>query len=531
MNFLKTYKSQIALTLTILFLALIFIDPYKYQLNPDGISYVSIAKYYLNGNFDIAINGYWSPLYSFLLVPLLLLKIPELLATKILGVILAWLVVMGIRKLLLVLNVNKNVNFVVCLATIPLILFYGFYLIVPDLLVVLILILYLKSLLEFFASPTVKLAKWIGIWGGLGYLAKSYFLPFFLLNLVIISIFFYIKFRKEFKIKQMLLFLFSILLPVILICVPWIILISIKYQTFTISTSGAYNWALIGPETRGVHYLQSTNLVVPQDSRFPNAWVDPSYFKLPQWSAFQNSETITYYIGKIFTNIKLLFKYLRDFSMFFPFLGLLIFMFWDKSNKKKLKKKIINDSNSISSISTTVILITAIVFPSGYFLVLIEERYVWFLLILLLIGFVLLFDKYLKSIPKGDSKVWIYVLLIIVMGYFAYSGFTQLNGHTKNDDIINFAQVIKKEIDLKDKNIANQVNDLNWYMHLSYFLDAKYLGQYNTDNVSPEAFYKNLEEKNINYYFVQGGTEINMDKYPIVFSSEEKHIKLYEIKK
>ncbi|MHC4720172.1 MAG: hypothetical protein ACYSYT_06835, partial [Planctomycetota bacterium] len=44
---------------------------YRYQINPDGISYISVAQKYLAGDFAGAINGYWGPLYSWLLMPFL----------------------------------------------------------------------------------------------------------------------------------------------------------------------------------------------------------------------------------------------------------------------------------------------------------------------------------------------------------------------------------------------------------------------------------------------------------------------------
>lgn len=48
-----------------------FLNYYQYQINPDGICYISIAQKYLSGNYGSAINGYWGPLLSWLLVPFL----------------------------------------------------------------------------------------------------------------------------------------------------------------------------------------------------------------------------------------------------------------------------------------------------------------------------------------------------------------------------------------------------------------------------------------------------------------------------
>ena len=43
----------------------------RYRIDPDTISYISIAQKYLRGEWTDAVNGFWGPLYSWLLVPFL----------------------------------------------------------------------------------------------------------------------------------------------------------------------------------------------------------------------------------------------------------------------------------------------------------------------------------------------------------------------------------------------------------------------------------------------------------------------------
>ena len=50
------------------------------QLNPDGLAYIRIAQYYLNGQTALMISGYWGPLLSWLIVPWLLVFDDPLLA-------------------------------------------------------------------------------------------------------------------------------------------------------------------------------------------------------------------------------------------------------------------------------------------------------------------------------------------------------------------------------------------------------------------------------------------------------------------
>lgn len=44
----------------------------RYEISPDGISYLDIADAYLRGDWAIAFNAQWSPLYCWLLIPVLL---------------------------------------------------------------------------------------------------------------------------------------------------------------------------------------------------------------------------------------------------------------------------------------------------------------------------------------------------------------------------------------------------------------------------------------------------------------------------
>src|SRR5712692_2073371 len=71
----------------------------RWQLNPDGVSYVLAARRMLSGDFLGAASAHWSPLFSWMLVPLLAARIEPLLACKLLTnsigaatIVAAWLI-------------------------------------------------------------------------------------------------------------------------------------------------------------------------------------------------------------------------------------------------------------------------------------------------------------------------------------------------------------------------------------------------------------------------------------------------------
>ena len=54
-----------------------------HQLNPDAIAYCRIAGYYAAVEWDLAVTGYWGPLLSWLMVPLLKLGCAPLVAARV----------------------------------------------------------------------------------------------------------------------------------------------------------------------------------------------------------------------------------------------------------------------------------------------------------------------------------------------------------------------------------------------------------------------------------------------------------------
>src|ERR1700730_1252528 len=50
---------------------------HRLQVAHDGVSYLDVADNYARGAWSAAINGYWSPLYSWLLAPGEYLQIPR----------------------------------------------------------------------------------------------------------------------------------------------------------------------------------------------------------------------------------------------------------------------------------------------------------------------------------------------------------------------------------------------------------------------------------------------------------------------
>jgi len=72
--------SLVAAFLVQIVLAVKSVWMFRDKINPDAVAYMRIAHYYLSGQTDVMISGYWSPLLSWLIVPWLLVFDDPLLA-------------------------------------------------------------------------------------------------------------------------------------------------------------------------------------------------------------------------------------------------------------------------------------------------------------------------------------------------------------------------------------------------------------------------------------------------------------------
>lgn len=119
----KSQKDYVVLVLIVYLLAgLLQLKYYRYVISPDGISYISIAQKYLAGNFHDAINGVWSPLFSWLLVPLLFLRVEPLLAFQFLNLIIGLPIILVMWRLSRQFSLTVWTRRVILLSLIPIIL-------------------------------------------------------------------------------------------------------------------------------------------------------------------------------------------------------------------------------------------------------------------------------------------------------------------------------------------------------------------------------------------------------------------------
>ena len=518
LNHIKHNLDLVLVIILYFVIGVYLIQYYQYSLNADSISYITIAQEYLNGHFADAINGYWSPLFSWLLIPFLPFSSnPQfnVYLARILSLFTGILTIIGVNLLISRFKIDKISKTLMLFSLIPIILSFLFGLISPDLLVTTILIYYLYIIFDS-DYPDKKYAGVLcGILGALAYLSKSYALPLFLAHFLLFNLFYY--FKSTDREKQHKIFKNFILGLTIFFIISgvWIALISDKYGKSTFGTAGDYNHELIGPQSQG-HFVYYYGIIKPPNEFAVSAWEDPSYFKMKSWSALSSWDNFKYQIKSILSNVVNMISIFEVASIFavIIFIAGIITVFRLKPNK--------TSKNKLIYLITTILL-----YLGGYSLVLIEPRYLWLVNILVLIMGVYLLNL-LFEIGSLNSNIKNILLIFLIISFVI----NPVNALILNLNIGKDSYTLSESLE-QCKIHGNLASNDEWRVtdYISYYISSKYYGQ--TKNESYSDLKKELKNNDIDYYFVWGDSNENNNlshDFKEVTNGTFNLLKVYSIK-
>ena len=185
-------------------LGLYFLQFNRYGITPDGISYISIAQKYLDGNFGDAVNGYWGPLLSWLLVPVLALGVPPVLAPKLVLLVTGMMTIVGARLLSYRFDMSESVRTILLVSLIPVTCYFALFRMTPDLLIATTLLFYLAFIFDSAYRTHAGYGWRCGVVGGLSFFAKSFGFPFFLVHFLIFNGLHYVNGRTPLEKRTVL---------------------------------------------------------------------------------------------------------------------------------------------------------------------------------------------------------------------------------------------------------------------------------------------------------------------------------------
>lgn len=438
------------------------------QINPDGVCHLMLARHYAEGNFDLAVVGLWSPLLAWLIAALMLVKVePQAAARAILlvsslGLTLAsWLLMgqMGVRGM-------YRRAATVCMAVVA--LSYSVFVLDPDVLAAALLAVYFWMTLRADTFEKPWAAFQLGLLVGAAYLTKAYALPFFALHFLGIAICYGRQKQRGAPARAATAYGLAVV-GALVVGGPWIGTLSAQYGRLTFSTSGEMNLSWTGPVVNRRH-RHLRGLVTPREGRLTE-WEDPTDGTrfYPKWSPLDDMASFKHQMRVIWSNVRLLLQH-RFFIYHLSILSavLLYVLLLRRGWRGHLP------------VAGWAIWTIAVYAP-GYLLIIVEDRYYW-PLVPVVVGMSFLMLQMLEAAGSEDGTstaqaarraVWCSVLLGAMLAALPFASLARRCLIPATAGIPLLAE------DLRSLPVAPPLAANNWNVGLyaAYDLNMVYMGR------------------------------------------------------
>lgn len=457
---------------------------YQYRIVSDDISYLTIAQRYLAGDYQQAINAYWSPLNIWLLV--LLVKAsgwPLLFASYVLNCLSFSLLLLACIRLASRFIANR---FELMGTGMTLALFWAANIPVTHFADALNSFLLLACLLLLLHRNFVhRPVLWIlfGMLSAVAYFSKAY--AFYILPLTTaILVFVFLKNQQAFTVKKWLLVCVTTTVTMILCCLPWIMMLHGKYGFWGVSSAGGINtnWAI-----RGTIYFNDAYRVIvpPAYANGLSCWEDPYINKGTMLSAFGSPSLFLKQLFRVSMNVLQWFKVIAEFSpMYFPV--------WLFSLLYLLRRKITAYDRNRAAL-----MLCVLVFPVGYLMLSFGTRYLWFTVPLVMITGLCFFRQYLMPVLRpGIYKIFVILYLVSWLPGAVQEMKVTLN--EGRDDAETAKQLQDQHI--KGSFIGNRYEDYQHHFRVSWFSGNPYY-MYFGNHWSTAQLVTAAKQLHVKYYF------------------------------
>jgi hypothetical protein len=370
-----------ALLLLVLFAALF--PFYQYIFDIDAIGYITVARHYAAGEWSHAINGYWSPLNSLLMVPLLKMGLNDVLCFKIANAFFGIGVLYQTEKVLNRFLFSTKQKTWILLTVMVMALYYASVQLAADMLFVWIFLMYINVVLKEDLDTSLRSNFQAGVIAAIAFFAKTYGGVFFILHFSFIHfVWFPFIQKKGWHLQKYVTGLFAFF-PLIIV---WMLLLWNKYHIITFGYSGKLNWSWVlknGQPDYTAFFYQ------PPYEAATSRWADPFYSQAKTYSPFQSKEMFLRGMKLVVFNIKNGIIAALWISFLSPLLLVWLLI------KRKAKK-------NLFALAAIIVL-----FPLIYLLIFIEERYLWPVSVLLLIASCFLLQQ------ASFTKKWMWPLILL----------------------------------------------------------------------------------------------------------------------
>ena len=530
-------------------LVLVFKSSFGIWINTDATAYVSIARQVLAGGFERSINGYWGPLLSWLMVPGLAAGQLPLVAARTVEVVAGLGALLAVRWLALRLGASRRSIGVLGLCCVVPLASYSMVTVTPDILLLLFVVLYCAVVLPETYRERRHQGAVAGLFGGLAYLSKCYALPFFLAHFFLITLLHLRRASGDADPagcrRAVLRHFGSGLLVFALLAGPWIALMSHKYGTLTLGTSGQRAYALVGPEYYGDDPV-FTQLIDPPSFDATSYWNDPALFKMVSWRPWDSEDLFYHQLWVIHDNF---WDIVRMLALAVPF-GLAALFYTigavlsghkppDRTGPPPAPGEVVNlgpDLHTYPLLRTASapLLITVGIYTGGYSATYVELRYLWPVLILLSLMTVLILQQFAVT-HRFRSAVWSFLATWLVIACAATPLSDLLSNPNRGREPLKLAKRLSAEYGVHG-NLAS--ND-NWAPSLfaAFHMGARYFGRVPAEARKDEQTLRAaLDRHGIDYYLDWGPEDrlapgpFATSRVPEVTGGKIKGLRVYALK-
>ncbi len=437
-------------------------------LYSDGVSYLRVAEHLLAGRFAESVNGYWSPLYSWLLVPLLGLGVDGALAMRLVNLVAGAGALTGFRHLSFQFGVKKTLVDIASFGV-------GLYLwaqalnseegLTPDLLLAAWLSWYLVFVGR--RPRTAGNAAIAGLFAGAAYLSKAYALPFFLVHIggVCAAELWMVRGRMAWWGMPMRRFVaacgcFGLLAG------PWAAILSAHYGRPTFGTSASYNLSLMHSEA--LHPMYTEGLIPPPSPHGVSAWDDPTFLPMTDWRWWRSLADFKVGAQEIILN-------LRDAALDFErrlgaalalTLALVASLFvgaWDRRRRRQL----------------SALLLTSALYVSGYALTakFLSHRYLLIVGLLFMVG-AMFFAEQVRRLGSRRTPLAALLVVGVAASMAVSAGSLLLDEYWGGRPAALRLRSIAASLEDRVPPGSRIASDDDWHgsLSLSYWLDGRYYG-------------------------------------------------------
>lgn len=507
----RTSYASIPLLITVLvvYAILVIILHHYERMTGDATLYLSIAEKYLRGDFRNAINGYWGPLLSWLLVPFLYAGASHLFAINAMNLIFGLLTIWGVWRLSYRFDLNGKIRSIILIPLVPILYFVS--LIQPmDFLLLCVLVFYLNVVFREDYSSRLLYAVQCGILGAMAYFSKPYGFPFFITHFLMINACHYfgssgsVQRRHVVRNAAVGFMIFALLSGI------WIALISMKYDRLTFSNMGGGVMASMGPGA-GHHTLEKGDPIFfegffkPPNETAYVIYEDPTYARKKSWSPLKSQRALRHYVSNIAENV---FEGLRITESFSRLsIPILIGYLW----------LILSQAPGAIFSRRDILypLLTLILYMGGYLPFHYETRYLWIISILLLLMggrvlYELLKSDALKSGVLEKVLIMLFILSFVISPVKTSMDIVRDNinreMHTLGEELSTRYGIQGKIASNRERIVVTTHDSWHRTFRLSYWLKSRYFGQAKED-ITDEDLQIELKHYGIDYYFFWGDAE------------------------